>query len=127
MGKWAPSSIVDRNARAAEKIVLLHASTIETAGIGDHPDVGMASQRKRFERAVPSLVALGVGGVRELAVGNSAVNVAIRKKSVELCRHRDREQQETQKCQCSGSRLGHELFLPGGCAGKKCHLINEIR
>jgi hypothetical protein len=44
-----------------------------------------------------------------------------------LCRHGKREQEQRNKRQHRGSSLGHELFLPGGYAGKKCILINEIR
>jgi hypothetical protein len=34
-----------------------------------------------------------------------------------LCRHWDREQGQTKKCQHRRSSFRHELFLPGGCAG----------
>ena len=92
---------------------------IEAAGIDDDPEVREAGERKGFKGAVPAAIALFIDDVGELAVGDSGVNVSVGKKSIELCRHRDGEQKQGQERQHCGSSFRHEIFLPGGRAGKK--------
>src|ERR1035438_1200535 len=121
MHEGAPFSVGDRKARTADDVILLDPGAIKAAAIGDQAEAGETGEGNGFVRAGPAAITLLVDDVGELSVGDSGVDVAIGKKSVELCRHRDREQHEYNKRQHSGGSLRHEIFLPGGCAGKKCN------
>ena len=125
-----PFSVAEGKARAAEEEVLRNwrsAASIVTAAIEHQSEARKAGEGESLERALQAAITLLVDDVGELAVRNAGVDVAVGKKSVKLCRHGNREQDESNKRQHTGSSLRHELFLPGGYAGKKCILINEIR
>src|ERR1035437_4447271 len=113
----APFSVAEGYTWATEKDVLCNwrsAISIVTAAIEHYPEVRKTGERERLEGALKPAITLPVDDIGELAVRNSSVDVAIRKKSVKLCRHGDREQDKTNKRQHRGSSLRHELFLPGG-------------
>src|ERR1700722_7378768 len=127
MHKRTPATVVLRQSRAPQKIILRDFSrsiaAIKAAGVDYDSKMSKAGERERFAGAIPAAIALLVDDIGKLAIGNSAVEIAVRE---QLCRHRNREQSQTNQCQHRRSSLRHELFLPGGCAGKKAHLINEI-
>lgn len=118
VNKGTPLSVTKREARAAEEHVLRNSLPEEGAAFGDEAEAWEASKGKGFVRAFRTAITLLVDDVGELAIRNANVNVAIGKKTVELCRHRDREQHECNEGQDSGGKLWHEIFLRGGCAGK---------
>ena len=102
----APFPVAEGNTWAAEKDVLRNwrtASAIVTAGIKHNSEARKAGERNRLERALKTAITLLVDDVGELAVRNSNVDIAIGKKSVKLCCHRDREEDETGKRQHRGS------------------------
>jgi len=101
----APFSIADGESRAGEEVILRHSAAVEAAAIEHQSDAREAGKRERFKRSVPAPIALLVDDVRELAVGNSGVDVSIGKESVKLRRHGDGTQNECYKCQRRGSRL----------------------
>jgi len=118
MDEGAPSSKVGGNTRTADENILRNPGAEVAAAIGHQAKAGKAGKGQRLKGTLKPAITLRVDLVCEFAVGDSSVNVAIGKKSVKLCRHRDREQNETNKRQHCGGRLGHELFLPGDRAGK---------
>jgi hypothetical protein len=101
----APFSKADGKAWAGEEVVLLNAAAIEAAAIDHQSEARKAGKGERLKRGVPSAITLLVDDIGELGVGNPSVDVSTGKKSVKLCRHRDREQHETNKRQRCGSRL----------------------
>src|SRR5712692_2242471 len=105
--KGAPLSNAGGNAWAGDDVVLLNPAAIVTTAIDSQPDARKAGKGQRLKRAVPAAITLLVDDVSELSVGNSGVDVSVGKQSVKLCRHRDREQNETHKRQRRGGRLGH--------------------
>src|SRR5579862_458222 len=119
MDEGTPSSDIRRDANTAYTVVLFHAPPGECAGIEHKPQSGKARKRQVFEGNVQAFVALLVHHVGELAVGNSAVDVSTGKKAVELCRHRNGEQQQAHEGQHGGSGFRHEISLPGARAGKQ--------
>ncbi len=108
---------------AADEVVLSNAgAAVKAAGVNDQAYMGKAWEGNGFKRAIPSAIALPLDYVGELSIGNTSVNVSIGQEPVELCRHRDGEQEHAQKRQHSGSSFRQEIFLPGGRAGQKVQI-----
>src|ERR1700719_3833516 len=87
MNERPPFSHVGRKPWASGDVVFGFAAPVKAGAFSHQTDVRKADERKRLKRGVPSLVALLVRDVRQLRIGNSAVDVSTGKKSVELCRH----------------------------------------
>src|SRR5271157_127935 len=117
VNKRAPFPEVRGQARAKNTHVLRDAGTIIAAGIEYETEVRKADEGEVFRRSFPTTIRLLVNDVCQLGgVRYSAVDISTRQ---ELCRHRDREQHQTDEHQQRGGNLRHELFLPGYGAGKK--------
>src|SRR5260370_21461323 len=87
MNEGPPLSHVGRKPRPPGDVVFRFASPVKAAAFRHQADVRKADEWKRLERGVPSFVALLVRNVRQLRIGNSAIDVSTGKKSVQLCRH----------------------------------------
>ena len=105
MHKGTPFSVNAREARAGKSDILRNTGAVETAGIEHQSNMRKAREGEGLERTVPAAIALLVDDIGKLAVGNSGVDIAIRKQRAELCRHRNRKQYESQERQDRESSL----------------------
>src|ERR1700752_1965491 len=87
MNERPPLSHVGRKPWPPGNVVLGFAGPVKAGPFRYQADVRKADEWKGFKRGVPSFIALLVRDVRQLRVGNSAVDVSTGKESVELCRH----------------------------------------
>jgi len=114
-----PSADIGGVANATYTIVLFHALAGEGTDINHETQVRDARKGKVLKGNVQAFIALLVDNVGELAVGDSAVYVSTGKKAIELCRHRNGEQEQACEGQHGGSGFRHEISLPGLRAGKQ--------